>query len=566
MTLVITVASAREIYQCADFRFTNALTGAPEDDSPANRKIFDVERPGWLALVAYCGIARTNSVNVSEWLVTRIHAIPSDSSFESLCSALLEADEWLAPLAPERRCHTFTVGAILGVEAHFARITNFEHPNREPRRRAAERLTVYREKVAATLVKVSGSVSLPSASRARLRALVESGAATDHVFDVLAGLNSEAAQHRRDVSPACFTMNIKRTGDSSARPNNIEIPAELATFGSIRDPGRFPQLRELLKGHRLVASAGVSIFGTREQHEMRVKDRPTEAHVHLELARFLLNKGESTGDAAAACERAIALDPENSEALRLLAIACAKLGRTADQKRFGRLAVQVQKVSEHSYAYALASKREFGFSDAELRDLGSRAVAEFPKSQFIHLQMARVTLLEEPQTALTHIDAAAEFGAPQDAILPMRAIAMQLAERDPYECIAAYRAAVAAHPKAGGLQLNMSQLFFMVGDEAEGLRALRDAQRAQLDADALIELHLYRLSYTSDDARMVVSGLIDAVLGGGSLKWNMSATVAAMKSRDPTLGACFERLVRTLTGHATVENVSHAAEKFLNSR
>ncbi len=65
MTLNITVATDQRIYQCADYRFTDVVTGRHYDDA-RNQKLFVAAGYMWLATVCFNGVGRTATVEVQQ--------------------------------------------------------------------------------------------------------------------------------------------------------------------------------------------------------------------------------------------------------------------------------------------------------------------------------------------------------------------------------------------------------------------------------------------------------------------------------------------------------------------
>jgi hypothetical protein len=63
MTLVLTVVSAKIIYQSADYRLTDLTTGAYGDFD--TQKVFLVNALAWNATVAFAGVGRVGDVDVA---------------------------------------------------------------------------------------------------------------------------------------------------------------------------------------------------------------------------------------------------------------------------------------------------------------------------------------------------------------------------------------------------------------------------------------------------------------------------------------------------------------------
>ena len=64
MTLNLTVVSPRFIYQSADYRLTDWVTGEVRDFE--TQKLFLINTYTWNATVCFAGVGRTSRVDVSE--------------------------------------------------------------------------------------------------------------------------------------------------------------------------------------------------------------------------------------------------------------------------------------------------------------------------------------------------------------------------------------------------------------------------------------------------------------------------------------------------------------------
>ena len=82
MTLNITVATRKVIYQMGDFRLTNTITGKHEDRTA--QKQVQIQKFDWSALVSFAGVGSVGNLNVSNWLAEQIGKISADGSVETL--------------------------------------------------------------------------------------------------------------------------------------------------------------------------------------------------------------------------------------------------------------------------------------------------------------------------------------------------------------------------------------------------------------------------------------------------------------------------------------------------
>ena len=94
MTLNVTVATEKCIYQCADYQMIDIKTRMPAEEEI--QKIFVVNCFTWSATVCYSGVARyRNVLDVEEWFAAKVREIKLKDSFDILIEQLLQADEWL---------------------------------------------------------------------------------------------------------------------------------------------------------------------------------------------------------------------------------------------------------------------------------------------------------------------------------------------------------------------------------------------------------------------------------------------------------------------------------------
>ncbi len=109
MTLNITLATRRVIYQMGDFRVTDTTTGEYKDHIA--QKQVQIQRFDWSALVSFAGVGSVGNLSVSNWLAEQLRKLPGNGSVETLITLLLEADRWLRRVPAQHRRHTFTIAA-----------------------------------------------------------------------------------------------------------------------------------------------------------------------------------------------------------------------------------------------------------------------------------------------------------------------------------------------------------------------------------------------------------------------------------------------------------------------
>jgi hypothetical protein len=116
------------------------------------------------------------------------------------------------------------------------------------------------------------------------------------------------------------------------------------------------------------------------------------------------------------------------------------------------------------------------------------------------------------------------------------------------ECIGAYRVAITVNPENGALRLNLAQLLFIKGDDAEAHRQLREAMRLGLDQPAQLEAHFYLLSHTSSDPAAILQTTKSLLTGGARLRWNVRPNIETVSRRDPQKGVLLELVSRVMAG------------------
>jgi hypothetical protein len=131
MTLNITVATPRCIFQSADYRLLDWATGQLTDFE-TEKIVLLTNNFRWNATICFAGVGRTHRVDVGNWLARCVAAIQPDDPLERLLGQLQTADEWLAEVPPPQNRHSFSVGAFVGGRPVFALVSNFEAVNAPP--------------------------------------------------------------------------------------------------------------------------------------------------------------------------------------------------------------------------------------------------------------------------------------------------------------------------------------------------------------------------------------------------------------------------------------------------
>src|SRR5829696_3343671 len=128
MTLNITLLTAHAIYQSADFRLTNADTGATITD--ASTKLVTLQYFQWDGFVTYTGVGRWLGRDIADWLVEWLTGL-EDASPQDVAQRIGErATGLLNEIARStriRHLHTFALAAFWQDRPHVWVISNFEN-------------------------------------------------------------------------------------------------------------------------------------------------------------------------------------------------------------------------------------------------------------------------------------------------------------------------------------------------------------------------------------------------------------------------------------------------------
>ena len=350
MTLNITVATPRCIYQCADYRLLDWTTGQLTDFD--TQKIVLTNNSRWTATICFAGVGRTHRVDVGQWLAEVVAGIQSDDPFERLLERLQSADEWLAEVPPPRNRHSFSVGAFVGGQAHFALVSNFETINAPPLSVARGRLSVslLRPGIASTFV--SGDVgALSRPERRQLSKLVAADPKPQRVYEAMASLNRAASGRSQLISPACFTTHVRLTGEGGGTVHglgNRPFMPEFVFPAEARDvvrrlldqqfgPGR-AQLRQM---------ASMRSEPTDEYHQLQLREKPSDPNIHSNYGAFLKDKRDDGAGAERAYGKALELDPNHVNALGNLGNLRWEQGDTAAAETLYRKALARRPYNEN---------------------------------------------------------------------------------------------------------------------------------------------------------------------------------------------------------------------------
>jgi hypothetical protein len=388
MTLNVTVATPRFIYQCADYRLLDWTTGQFTDFD--TQKIVLTNNYRWIATICFAGVGRTHRVDVGKWLAELVSGIQPDAPLEHLLQELQTADEWLAEVPPPRNRHSFSVGAFVGGRPQFALVSNFEAINAPPLSVARGRLSVSLMRPAIPVTFVSGdAAALSRAERRQLSKLAATGPSPQRMYEAMASLNRSASARSQLISSACFTTHLLLTGEGGGAVHGIgdrPFVPEFAFPPQARDvvrrlldqqfgPGR-AQLRQI---------SSMRSEPTEEHHQLQLREKPSDPSTHSNYGAFLKDhKGDAVG-AERAYAKALELEPGHVNALGNLANLRWEQGDAVAAETLYRRALARRPYSENvvfNFARFLTIAKP---DSVEVFDLLRDGITDNPNSGRLHL-------------------------------------------------------------------------------------------------------------------------------------------------------------------------------------
>lgn len=250
MTLNLTIASRRFIYQCSDFCLTDTAT---RQEVAGTNKAIHVTNSTFSALITYTGIGRANRIDTVDLLENWLAQI-GDVSLQSLRDELLfRTQHWIAGLGLDPRSklpwrHTFVVAAFTSVDskAQVTVISNFESAHVEQRITSPTFSQHTVEVGDRPLVLVTGEKrAVPREVRRRLQHEVRKKLDQPAVVRrVLIECNVAAAKHRKFgsvISEACHVANLNSdgsgqdlvSGEAAGMLRSVGFGVSLSKFDSI---------------------------------------------------------------------------------------------------------------------------------------------------------------------------------------------------------------------------------------------------------------------------------------------------------------------------------------------
>jgi tetratricopeptide (TPR) repeat protein len=563
VTLNITVATNRCIYQCADYRLLDLRTGRTFDFE--TQKIIFVHTSRWSATVCFAGVGRTATIDVSQWLAERAAAISSMDPFDRLLDELLKADKWLSTAPAPYNRHSFSVGAFVGSDPVFALVSNFEVPSGLALDTPSARLSLYQERPSKPVTFVSGQkTALSRAARRRLAAFAARNPQPANMYSALAQANREAARHSRHISPACFTAHVTNTGEGGGRPHGTgdrQLPSAFPTASAIRD-----RLADFLDSHfgagrhRVVQFTAARSEPTDDYHQTQLREKPNDPDSHSNFGAFLMDHKKDIEGAERAYRRALELNPDHINALGNLANLVAHRGEHGQAAELYRKALRTPGPGHENAAWNYANFLLVQFKDrATAIQVLEHGVAANPDSGRLILLRAEQLLLDgRVPEALQGLERAREKGAEEARVESCYACAVHMNGAPVGECIAAYRSAIALSPTNGALRLNLAQLLFLKAEEQEANALLREALKMGIDSSAQLEAQLYFLCHTEADPSAIAHATKELLKGGARLQWDVRPNIAIVRDRDPRRAMLAESFLEVMQGYKDPEQLDRA--------
>lgn len=549
MTLNITVVTEKRIFQCADYRLTDVVTGRPYDDDAASQKVFIVGGHMWLATLCFNGVGRTGAIEVSRWVGQICKQVTMEDSFDSFLDRLVTADQWLSRVPPRSRRHTFTVGAFLARRPVLALVSNYETLDRNPSASAMDRLSIHRAEPSRSVTFVSGQPD--EVARPRRRALASLASRSTNpggVFNALARVNQDVARQNDLVSLSCFTTSISRTGEGHGQPHGIVIP-ETLEHALPSFVGR-AAMHRMFPGPRALKQFAVAYVWMEEEefHAIQLIDKGNSADTHSNYGHYLQNIKKDLEGAVSAYERALEINATHATALSNLAGARVLQGNANEAQRLYRAALASAPGHENaSFNYARWLLRNGHSVDA--RQIAENGANTNPKSGRIYVLLGEIALEQRrPGDALEMFHRARELNADQEQVEVGHAFALHISGAPVDDCIGAYRTAIALNDESGDLKLNMAQLLLAVGRRDEGLAMLLRAQQQGLSDAAQLEALFYRLAYSDAEAGHTFAGIRALLNRGARLNWDVGITVASLAQRDTPRAGLLKEVADVLAG------------------
>jgi Flp pilus assembly protein TadD len=302
---------------------------------------------------------------------------------------------------------------------------------------------------------------------------------------------------------------------------------------------------------------------TDEFHQLQIREKPTDPSAHSNYGAFLKDKRGDSSGAERAYAKALELDPGHVNALGNLANLNWERGDTATAEALSRKALERKPLDEniviHFARFLDGVKSDWVEASAILR----AGIADHPESGGLHLLFGELGLLHgEAPAALESLRRAREKGADQAKVECAFACGLHMVGAGLGECLAAYQVAVALNPQNAALQLNLSQLLFLRGDDDEANRRLQEALPDGLDDGAMLEAAFYQLAHTPAEPGPVIRDVAERLARGVRLNWNVLPNIERVGKEQPKKAALLEIVRKVMIGEQTPAVLDQVAAKW----
>ena len=221
MTLLITVATKRALYQSSDYRLSD---GGRSIETENGAKQLSVQGRRWIAQVSFTGIAKDgNGYDTRSWLQETAAALPPEALIESFVDALVQRGT--QALSTIRNYDNRLNVVVATVEASAARLfiaTNWE-PLFAPATQDRDQLRYCEVNIARPRVLVHGNAgTVPRSLRRWIQRLVVLRSDRDRIASALAMVNAFAArQSGGTISQGCWVQGLFSDGNSFGRNHGV---------------------------------------------------------------------------------------------------------------------------------------------------------------------------------------------------------------------------------------------------------------------------------------------------------------------------------------------------------
>ncbi len=267
MTLILTVANSRGVYQSSDYQLTDLDTGAPVSDRAGSKQL-EAGFKGLHLQLAFTGIAvigrGSSAERTIDWLSAELKALPHDSELQTICNSLSKrGTAAMKPHGPRGVLTLVLAVATVGEPFRVAVISNARWGVHPPCAKNNFDIAIHTIKKPFHLI--SGyRDSVPRRDQHRLRALARAAhRPPGEILDALTAINAVAARNSRGyVSEGCWVTSqvadgrVRRTASRNVGDHGGSIPQLLHGLGLsdwIKKNYRAAPGKEI----RLVQSAGV---------------------------------------------------------------------------------------------------------------------------------------------------------------------------------------------------------------------------------------------------------------------------------------------------------------------